>query len=46
MTNNDNLYDEPRNADLVIENHNEIDTSISAIKITNFFIDYLNRNDD
>ena len=45
MAKNDNLYDEPRNADLVIENHNEIDTSVSAKKITNFFISYLNRND-
>ena len=45
MAKNDNLYDEPRNADLVIENHNEIDTSIAAKKITNFFISHLNKND-
>ena len=37
MTSNDNLYDEPLNADLVIENHNDADILISAKKITSFF---------
>jgi bifunctional enzyme CysN/CysC len=39
MTKNDNLYDEPRNADLVIENHNESDVLLSAIKISDFFVE-------
>jgi adenylylsulfate kinase len=38
MTRNDNLYDEPKNADLVIENHNDAKIDFLAKKITNFFI--------
>ena len=38
MNKNDDSYDEPKNADLVIENHGEHDILDSAKEIVNFFI--------
>ena len=39
MTKNDSLYDEPTNADLIIENKNESDVLVSAITISDFFVE-------